>query len=46
MKCNVEMLGSLAASLSAFNTGCLVGMPSSLIPQLELERDPRSVPRP
>ena len=35
------MLGSLAASLSAFNTGCLVGLPSSLIAQLETETDPR-----
>ena len=35
------MAGALSASLIAFNTGCLVGLPSSLIPQLEAEPDPR-----
>jgi len=36
-----QLAGSFASSLIAFNTGCLVGLPSSLIPQLEAELDPR-----
>ena len=40
MQC-FQIAGAVASSLIAFNTGCLAGLPSSLIPQLESETDSR-----